>query len=102
MAQVVVMYATPRDAAAFDKYYVETHVPLAKKLPGLKKLELSAGPIASPSGPSAYHQIAVLHFDDMAALGQAMTSPEGRAAAADAQALMAAGSQILFFETREV
>jgi len=30
MAHVVVMYKTPKDAAAFDKYYVETHIPLAK------------------------------------------------------------------------
>jgi uncharacterized protein (TIGR02118 family) len=102
MAQVVVLYATPPDVAAFDKYYVETHLPLAKKLPGLRKFELSVGPVASPSGPSAYHQIAVLHFDDMAAVGQAMASPEGQTAAADAQTLMAEGSQLLFFETREV
>jgi uncharacterized protein (TIGR02118 family) len=31
MAQVVVTYKTPKDPAAFDKYYAETHIPLAKK-----------------------------------------------------------------------
>jgi hypothetical protein len=30
MAQLVVMYKTPQDAAAFDKHYFEKHVPLAK------------------------------------------------------------------------
>ena len=29
MAHVVVMYKTPKDTAAFDKYYFETHVPIA-------------------------------------------------------------------------
>jgi uncharacterized protein (TIGR02118 family) len=31
MARLLVMYKTPRDAAAFDKHYAERHVPLAKK-----------------------------------------------------------------------
>jgi uncharacterized protein (TIGR02118 family) len=31
MAEVVVTYKTPKDPAAFDKYYAETHIPLAKK-----------------------------------------------------------------------
>jgi uncharacterized protein (TIGR02118 family) len=37
MAHIVVMYKTPKDAAAFDKYYAETHIPLAKKITGLRK-----------------------------------------------------------------
>ena len=39
MAQLVVLYKTPKSADAFDNYYFATHVPLAKKLPGLKKCE---------------------------------------------------------------
>ena len=42
MAQVVVTYKTPKDPAAFDKYYAETHIPLAKKMPGLRKFEIRA------------------------------------------------------------
>ena len=34
MAKVVVLYKTPADKAAFDKYYNETHIPIAKKIPG--------------------------------------------------------------------
>ncbi len=37
MASLIVMYRTPKDAAAFDKYYFEKHVPLGKKIPGLQK-----------------------------------------------------------------
>ena len=36
-AELIVMYKTPKDAAAFDKHYFATHVPLAKKMPGLRK-----------------------------------------------------------------
>ncbi len=43
MARLLVMYKTPRDAAAFDKHYADKHVPLAKKIPGLRKFEVSRG-----------------------------------------------------------
>jgi len=51
MAELVVLYKTPKDAAAFDKHYAETHIPLAKKLPGLKKYAVSTGAVGSPAGP---------------------------------------------------
>ena len=57
MAEVVVLYKTPKDPAAFDKYYAETHIPLAKKLPGLRKYEVSQGPVATPAGPCGVYPI---------------------------------------------
>ncbi len=68
MARLVVMYRTPKDAGIFDKYYFETHVPIAKKIPGLRKYEVSQGPVVTPAGPSGLHLIATLHFDDLAAI----------------------------------
>lgn len=41
MARLLVMYRTPKDAAAFDTHYFENHVPMAKKIPGLRKYEVS-------------------------------------------------------------
>ncbi len=38
MAQLLVMYKTPKDTAAFDKHYSEKHIPLAKKIPGIQKI----------------------------------------------------------------
>jgi uncharacterized protein (TIGR02118 family) len=104
MARLVVMYATPSDAAAFDKHYFESHVPLAKTIPGVRKYEVNQGPIATPGGPSGFHLIATLHFDDMAAIQAAFASPQGQAAAADVQKmpLGPGGVQMLMFEDREV
>jgi uncharacterized protein (TIGR02118 family) len=45
MAQLVVMYKTPKDAA-FDKHYYEQHVRTATKIPGLRKYDVSQGPVA--------------------------------------------------------
>jgi uncharacterized protein (TIGR02118 family) len=102
MAEVVVMYKTPKDPAAFDKYYAETHVPLAKKMPGLRKFQVSQGPVATPAGPSAFHMIAILSFDSMAAIQKAFGSAEGQAAAGDVAKFATGGADILLFDTREV
>jgi len=102
MAEVVVLYKTPKDAAAFDKYYAETHIPLAKKLPGLKKYQVSKGPIATPAGPAGIHLIATLTFDSLADVQKAFTSAEGQATAADVGKFATGGADIMFFDTRDV
>ncbi len=102
MARLVVMYKTPRDAAAFDRHYFDRHVPLAKKIPGLRKYEVNNGPVATPAGPSGIHLVAILHFDDMAAIQNAFASAEGQAAAGDLQNFATGGADLYFFDTREV
>ncbi len=104
MARMVVIYKTPAVVAAFDKHYYEVHVPLAKKLPGLRKYEVSRGPIATPAGPSDVHLVATLHFDDLAAIGKAFASAEGQAAGADRRIFAPDDSrvQMLLFDDREL
>ena len=103
MAQLVVMYKTPKDSAAFDKHYAEKHIQIAKKLPGLRKYEISQGPVATPAGPSSsYRLVALLHFDNLAAIQGAFGSPEGQAAVADVQSFATGGVDILMFDTRPV
>lgn len=102
MAQVIVIYKIPRDPAAFDKYYFETHIPLARKIPGLRKYQLSKGAIATPGGPSSFHLIATLTFDSLADIQAAFASPEGQVAAADVPKFATGGVEMNFFDTREV
>ena len=56
MHKLLVLYNEPKDPAHFRKYYVETHVPLADKLPGLKASRYSFD--AKPLGPERR----LLHF----------------------------------------
>jgi uncharacterized protein (TIGR02118 family) len=102
MAELVVMYKTPKDTAAFDKHYFEKHIPLAKKIPGLRKYSVSQGPVATPAGPSGFHLIALLTFDNLAAIQAAFASGEGRATAADLPNFASGGADMLLFDTREV
>ena len=102
MARLVVLYRTPKDPAAFDRYYFKTHVPIAKKIPGLRKYEVSQGPVTKPDGASGVHLVATLHFDDLAALRSALGSAEGQAAAGDLQNFATGGADVLMFDSGEV
>jgi uncharacterized protein (TIGR02118 family) len=102
MAQLVMMYRTPTDAAAFDKHYFEKHVPIARKIPGLRKYQVSRGPVATTTGPSGFHLVATLSFDNLAAVQAAFASAEGQAAAADVQSFATAGADMYFFDCNEI
>ena len=102
MARLLVMYKAPRDAGAFDKHYFEKHVPIAKKIPGLRKYEVSQGAVGTPAGASNYHLVAILQFDDVAAIQAAFASAEGQAAVADLQNFATGGADIFLFQTRDV
>jgi uncharacterized protein (TIGR02118 family) len=52
MAKLMALYKKPADKQAFDSYYLAHHVPIAKKIPGLRSYEISSGPVASPTGES--------------------------------------------------
>ena len=36
MVRFIVLYDKPEDTEAFDRHYREIHIPLTKKLPGLR------------------------------------------------------------------
>ncbi|MDE5444707.1 EthD family reductase [Bradyrhizobium sp. CSA207] len=102
MAELVVLYKTPKDTAAFDKHYAETHIPIAKKLPGLTKYAVSTGPVGSPAGPSGIHLVAILTFNSVADIQAAFGSAEGKAAAGDVPKFASGGADLLIFDTKEV
>jgi uncharacterized protein (TIGR02118 family) len=102
MERLVVMYKTPKDPVAFDRYYFASHVPIAKRIKGLRKYEVSRGPVVTPAGPSGFHLVAILHFDDLAAIQQAFASKEGQAAAADVQVFATGGVDMVLFDSKEI
>jgi uncharacterized protein (TIGR02118 family) len=104
MARMVVVYRPPEDVEAFSRHYFETHVPLVRELPGLRKYEVSQGPVAcSADTPDAF-MIATLHFDDMAALRHALASEAGQACGADRPKFAPDTSrfQMFFFESKDL
>jgi len=104
MAGLIAIYKKPADVEAFEKHYFETHIPLAKTMPGVRKYEVSLGPVSVLAGPADVHLIGTVYFDDLEAMQKAFASPEGRACAADRQLFAPddTGVQIFVFDTREV
>lgn len=102
MAALLVMYKKPTEAAKFDAYYYSTHAPLAKRIPGLRRYEVSTTKVGTPQGESPYHLIAILSFDSLEAVKAGLGSPEGQAAAGDLGNFAQAGVELLMFDTKDI
>jgi uncharacterized protein (TIGR02118 family) len=103
MAKVYAMYKRPADAAAFDRYYYATHVPIAKKIPGLRHYEVTTGSVTVPGGGDApYHLVATLTFDSLEAIAAALASPEGQATAADLGNFASGGVDLYVADTKAI
>jgi uncharacterized protein (TIGR02118 family) len=98
MVKAVVLYGTPEDVDAFERYYADTHTALATAIPGLQRFEAAQG-ISTPDGSELpYQRIAELTFEDMEALQAGLGSQEGRAAVDDIPNFATGGVTIFFAE----
>ena len=102
MAKLFAIYQQPADPAAFDAYYFNQHVPLAKTIPGLLRYEVTRGDVMGMRGKHPVYLVAMLEFESTAAIGVAMGSAEGQAVAADLANFAGAGVDVMFGETRFV
>jgi uncharacterized protein (TIGR02118 family) len=92
--KLVVLYTPPADPDAFDRHYLDVHVPLVHKIPGLERAETAKLTAAADRGELPYHRIAELYFADQDALNAGMRTAEGRATAADFQQIAPPGSRL--------
>ncbi len=100
MVKLTALYKKPSNVEEFDRYYKDVHTPLAKKLPGLKKIEIGKV-IGAPGGEAEYHLVANLYFDNMDTLKKAMSSEEGKASAKDLNNFARGLAQMLICEVEE-
>jgi uncharacterized protein (TIGR02118 family) len=82
-ARFIVLWETPANPDEFDRHYRDAHIPLARRLPGLRSYTLGRDLVAVRGGEPCY-LVAELEWDTMDELRAAFDSPEGRATAADA------------------
>lgn len=100
MIQLTALYDHPQDQEAFDRYYQQTHAPLATKIPGLKGYTANKPVAVNPQERSPYYLIAELYFENMEALQAALQSPEGHAAAGDTQNFATGGVTLVIGEVQ--
>jgi uncharacterized protein (TIGR02118 family) len=102
MTRLLVLYGHPKDPAAFDKYYHEVHVPIARKMKGLKKWTIGKATGTPDGKPSPYYYIADLYADSRAAMEAILATPEGRAAVEDVPKFASGGVTFVWTEINEV
>lgn len=83
MIKLIALYKRPQDVEAFLDHYENVHIPLVRKIPGLKNAVVNRVTGSPMGGEPAYFQIAELQFPDQATFEAAMASPEFRAAGKD-------------------
>lgn len=103
-AIVTVIYKTPKDTAAFERYYSETHLPLVKanqEKIGFERRELTKfSSRLDGSAPARYRQ-AELYFPTIEALRKGIVTPEFKRVAADLENFASGGFDALIgVETR--
>ncbi|HEU0100720.1 MAG TPA: EthD family reductase [Mycobacteriales bacterium] len=102
MMKVTVLYSLPSDPDAFEAYYLPHHDPLARRIPGLLRLETARATGTPDGSPPPHYRSAELYFEDMAAVGAGFGSEEGKAAAKDAGELAARTGSTTTFVFSEV
>ena len=77
-AIVTVLYHTPKDAAAFEKYYATTHVPLVvanQKEIGFQRADLTKFSATVDGKKPTFYRQAELYFDSMDDLQKGVATP---------------------------
>ena len=82
-AKVVVLYGHPKDPAAFDKYYAETHAPMVRAVKAVKRFEVAKAQPAPNGSPPAFYLVADILFETLEALNATRATDEWKAVAAD-------------------
>ena len=85
-AIVTVIYKTPKDTAAFEKYYAENHLPLvgaSQNEIGFTKAELTRFDSNLDGSPPARYRQAELYFPSMDALKKGIATPGFKKVAGD-------------------
>ncbi len=98
--KATVLYGAPKDPAAFDHYYLTSHMPKVYAIKGIERIEL-AKLLPGPNGEAPpYFRITELWFASPKALEAVAATPEWKAIIADVPNF-ATGGATVFLSTVE-
>jgi len=96
--KLTVVYDNPKDPEAFEAHYASVHVPLAAKIPNVRRAEFAKVFPKEDGTPTPAYRTADLYFDDYKSACDALATPEGQATAQDAMQLATGGVRFLLSE----
>src|SRR5678816_1590934 len=100
-AHLLVMYPTPRDAAAFDRAYREQHLPYAG--PRLKGATgVVSKRVRSTGDQASYYAISDVSFPSLEALQACAASQSGKEALAHAATVSTGGPPVIMIVTDDL
>ena len=102
MIKLVALYGKPRDPAHFDRYYREVHVPLAKKIPNLRRFTIHKVLGSPQEGEPPFYCLTEVYWDDLATARKALASPDGQASYDDVPNYATGGVRFVFTEVDDV
>ncbi len=102
MVRLTILYGQPTDPAAFDHYYWNVHIPLAKKMKGwsrwtVEPVQGALGDVASP-----YHMVVGLYASSREEMERILATPEAQAASADVPRFATGGATYLITEEHQI
>ncbi|MCA1063280.1 EthD family reductase [Rossellomorea sp. AcN35-11] len=87
MAKVIVMYEKPKDQEGFEEYYVNSHMPIAGKVPHVKDAKVQKV-LSNQNTDLELYLVTEIEFEDKAAMKEAFATEEWKAVGADVPNLM--------------
>lgn len=97
MSKVIVLYPKPADPAQFDTHFRTVHMPLVKKMPGLRSF--SFGPASGLDlTPGAFFWSFIGTWDSHQAILDSFGTPEGQAVVADIPNYSPVGPTIVYLD----
>ncbi len=100
MHKLIILIRRPPDVAEFDARWSEDFVPLAEKMPGIRRVAVSRVR-GGPSGQVDVHLVHEFYFDDRESLQAALTSPAGQSAGRALMSFAAEYATLCFAEHME-
>ncbi len=97
---LTVTYPEPENPEHFIKYYADTHLPLAKQLPGLKSYSYGYPEALGEAGDNPFCIFQAV-FDSADAMVQALQSEPGQKVAADVPNYSPRGATLCHFEVSD-
>jgi uncharacterized protein (TIGR02118 family) len=95
MMKLTVLFGQPADPEQFESYYARVHLPLAAKMPGVSRLELTKFTPGAGGAQPPYYRMAEIYFASEEQMHKTLRSAEGRAAAADIPNFASGGATFL-------
>lgn len=96
MVRLTVLYGHPDDPAEFDRYYEQVHLPIARKMQGLRGWTIGKCQAIEAGQPPPYYMIVGLYADSRADMESILATDEGQAAVADVPNFATGGATFMY------